>query len=330
MPQKQDKCAYCRAILFEDEDVVYCPECGAPHHRDCYNQLGECANKANHGLEIPMEEEVEGENQPEQEERPQGIPFDRDGHVCARCGKRSTSDTLFCPYCGTPFVEAGQQRQGGFTGAYSTFPNIDPYGGVNPNESLDGHVVSEVASYVRVNTQRYIPIFKRSADQNKKTGWNWSAFLFTYIWLFFRKCYREGLVAVLFSLLATVMQTPWNISLYTYLTTNNITIEALLPKTEAAYDHLLNLAQSIPPIAWVLYFLGTILIVAVSVVFGMYGDYLYRKRVSIRLDEIKKDDRFAADVTSAIIAAGGCNVFSAAAIMYAMNFISNLILTFFG
>ena len=47
-PQKQDKCAYCHALLFEEDDVVYCPECGAPHHRDCYNQLGECANKANH------------------------------------------------------------------------------------------------------------------------------------------------------------------------------------------------------------------------------------------------------------------------------------------
>ena len=30
-------------------DRVVCPECGAPHHRECYNKNGGCAFTAQHG-----------------------------------------------------------------------------------------------------------------------------------------------------------------------------------------------------------------------------------------------------------------------------------------
>ena len=44
-------CVRCHAYLFDDDDVVYCPVCGAPHHRDCYNELGHCALEALHGTD---------------------------------------------------------------------------------------------------------------------------------------------------------------------------------------------------------------------------------------------------------------------------------------
>ena len=42
MSQNENKisCAVCNAYLFEEDDVVYCPVCGAPHHRECYNSIG--------------------------------------------------------------------------------------------------------------------------------------------------------------------------------------------------------------------------------------------------------------------------------------------------
>lgn len=329
MPQKEQKCAYCHAILFEDDDVVYCHECGAPHHRDCYNQLGECARKALHGQNFEADAADDSQPAYEAEPRPQGVPLDRDGHVCEKCGKRSTSDTLFCPYCGTPFVEAGK-RQPDYSGTSytSTIPGFDPYGGVDPNGELDGHTVSETASYVRVNTQHYIPVFKKLRDENRTTGWNWAGFALTYIWLFFRKCYREGFVAVLFSLLATIMQAPWSVSFYNFMNSNNLKVEDLLRQTAQANELLIEMVQSIPIFAWVLYLAGTVITVLVHLAVARYGNYLYRMRVSKRITQIKEDERFT-DKTSAIASAGGCNIFSAAAIMYAMNFISNFILTFF-
>ena len=44
-------CALCHAYLFAEDDVVYCPECGAPHHRECYNKLNKCALEELHGTE---------------------------------------------------------------------------------------------------------------------------------------------------------------------------------------------------------------------------------------------------------------------------------------
>ena len=36
---EEEQCVVCHAYLFSDDDVVYCPECGAPHHRECYNGI---------------------------------------------------------------------------------------------------------------------------------------------------------------------------------------------------------------------------------------------------------------------------------------------------
>ena len=44
-------CALCHAYLFPEDDVVCCPECGAPHHRECYNSIGKCALEELHGTE---------------------------------------------------------------------------------------------------------------------------------------------------------------------------------------------------------------------------------------------------------------------------------------
>ena len=36
------KCPVCHAYLMEDDDIVVCPDCGAPHHRECWKSLGHC------------------------------------------------------------------------------------------------------------------------------------------------------------------------------------------------------------------------------------------------------------------------------------------------
>ena len=60
-----EKCALCKAYLFEEDDVVYCPECGAPHHRECYNGIGHCALDGLHGTENQYKKP-----QPEEKEVP--------------------------------------------------------------------------------------------------------------------------------------------------------------------------------------------------------------------------------------------------------------------
>ena len=46
---KNEKCAACGMKFFDDEDIVVCPECGAPYHRECWNRVGTCIHSAEHG-----------------------------------------------------------------------------------------------------------------------------------------------------------------------------------------------------------------------------------------------------------------------------------------
>ena len=38
------KCEYCKKIFTSTDDVVVCPDCGTPYHRECYIEAGECIN----------------------------------------------------------------------------------------------------------------------------------------------------------------------------------------------------------------------------------------------------------------------------------------------
>ena len=55
-------CVRCHAYLFPEDDVVYCPVCGAPHHRECYNELGHCALEEFHGTDKQYDRVAEEKN----------------------------------------------------------------------------------------------------------------------------------------------------------------------------------------------------------------------------------------------------------------------------
>ena len=42
-------CPVCEKPFQEGDDVVTCPDCGTPHHRECYDKLGRCENQNLHG-----------------------------------------------------------------------------------------------------------------------------------------------------------------------------------------------------------------------------------------------------------------------------------------
>ena len=41
-------CPYCGKNFESGDDIVVCPECGTPHHRDCYKEHSACANEEKH------------------------------------------------------------------------------------------------------------------------------------------------------------------------------------------------------------------------------------------------------------------------------------------
>ena len=45
---KKYKCPVCNKQFKDGDDIVVCPECGTPHHRECYKLTGHCVNQGLH------------------------------------------------------------------------------------------------------------------------------------------------------------------------------------------------------------------------------------------------------------------------------------------
>ncbi len=211
-PQKS--CALCHAYLFPEDDVVYCPECGAPHHRECYNSIGKCALLEFHGTENQYDkikqQEPEPEQQPEREEKPN---FE------------------------TPF------------GAYSP---IDFLGGVKPDSFIDdGVTAKQAATFVFSNTMRYIPKFVRLREKNK-ISWNFMAFLFPSGWFLSRKMYKNGIIAGIFEIIAILLTIPFQNTLYNLGITGWLYSAELVEKLAQNIDKIPPNVVYVAFIGWVI------------------------------------------------------------------------------
>ena len=104
MDYKGCKCASCHKVLKEGDDIVICPECGAPYHRECYAAEGRCVFSAKHGKDF---EYVPPEAKPD---------VNANGPICPVCHAQNPPDTLFCERCGQPMrggvpPQAAQSRR---------------------------------------------------------------------------------------------------------------------------------------------------------------------------------------------------------------------------
>ena len=175
MISQNDRCPVCGLPFADTDDVVYCPDCGTPHHRACWKQNGGCANASEHGQGFVWHS--------------QGAPEQASSDVrCPRCGKECAADTLVCPQCGHRFgMPQDNETQGFDYNADFFMRGIDD----DPTEDLDGVTVQEAAMFVQYRAADYVRKFKAQRD-GKTVGWNWAAFFFSPFWFFYRKAYRAG------------------------------------------------------------------------------------------------------------------------------------------
>lgn len=94
-PYLKQRCACCKGYFSGDEDIVTCPDCGAPVHRICWEKLGHCPYADKHGTgfewtpEIPKQKTDtppyfspdEPQQEPSDEEDPGYTRYDRNGNT---------------------------------------------------------------------------------------------------------------------------------------------------------------------------------------------------------------------------------------------------------
>lgn len=252
MSQNETKisCALCNAYLFEEDDVVYCPVCGAPHHRECYNSIGHCALESTHGTEnqydlLKKKNEVDKKPAPVINNTP-------------------INDTY------TPGDEI-----------FEGLPKMDFLGGVPADFEIEkGITAKEVRNFVISNTHRYIPKFTQLSKKNK-SSWNFIAFFFPCEWLLSRKMYKKGIIIGIFVILSTLASIPLN---NTLLNLGFFDIKS----GEAMVQFLMENLTNIHWASMVMAFLGSTLSLVLRSVVAMLGDFWYRGHVIDKIKEIKE------------------------------------------
>ena len=282
-------CVRCHAYLFPEDDIVYCPVCGAPHHRECYNQLGHCALEEFHGTDRQYdkvkarEEEQAAVEMPNTGENAEGLI------TCQMCHEKYDFALNACPKCGAPNIA----KAGG------SFVNFDFLGGVPADYDIgDGITADEAKRFVAANTPRYIPKFAVLNAKNK-LSWNWLAFLFPCGWMLSRKMYKNGVIAGLLTVISSLFYLPFMNAINNLGTTPGETQAQIM---QSIYEHLPKMGAAV--IAALL--AGFVLNIAVRILSALFGDYLYKQYAISSIKTIRAESE---DMDYDYRKKGGVNIF---------------------
>lgn len=294
MSQKLEgiSCAVCHAYLFPEDDVVYCPECGAPHHRDCYSSVGHCALDEFHGTERQYDKIKEAQITASRDEikaQESSESYGNDRINCNMCNEKYDKNRNSCPKCGSPNLS---KMGGGFAG-------FDFLGGVPADYDLgDGVTADQAKRFVAANTPRYIPKFA-SLNKSNRTSWNWMAFFFPCGWMLSRKMFKNGIVAGLLTVVATLLTLPFNNAIY----------NLGLMEAQGYAEIIANVSENLPEIGTAVIavaLIGTVLNLVIRIVSAIFGDYLYKSYV---VESIKNINAESDDAEYDYRKKGGVNLF---------------------
>lgn len=270
------QCSVCHQAFQAGDDIVVCPDCGAPYHRACYEQAGGCVYNARH------------------EEGFEWDPPHKAVHdvACPRCGTANHKEDAYCKNCGAPLHAqqgaAGQNPTGSAGAAYSgntgsgagthtaafdyeSFYN-NPYAGfyrpaIDPNEKMEDIPAAEWATYIGPSSRTYLNVFKQMELMHRKHAVSFSAMLFGPFYFFYRKAWKPAFLFLAADLLLNV---PTLMSLL------QLSGSALAPALSDGVMSALSWAASIASFL-------------LMVVRGMYGFYFYKKSAAERIRRIQAE-----------------------------------------
>lgn len=216
----QYKCPVCDERFKNGDDVVVCPECGAPHHRECYEKSGHCAYEDKHSEDFSFEE-ISNENTDSSNDANSNVT------VCPNCGEENPKATFYCNKCGFPLNEQDRKQntaqnaqntqsgangqpfnQGmppfGFGGAGAPF---DPMAGIKSDQPIAENITAgEMSKFVGKNTPYFMIVFNRIKSFNS-SRFNFAAFLFSGVYFLYRKMIAIGIIVALLVIGLTVGET---------------------------------------------------------------------------------------------------------------------------
>lgn len=275
-------CPICNEKFNENDEIVVCPECGTPHHRDCYNSLGECKNKELHKEGFSFEPTIE---EPK-------IDVLIDDEI------KKTSD-----FVNIVNVEFNGEEAKNDENLKSTIEEL--FKNINGKSTDQVHINNTPSSYYEAaigkNQNYYMPRFLIMEGTKKKKLLNVCAFVFPFAWAVYRKMYKLALLVfcVYIALMsATVAPLLSNEELtasmnacleedpqfYEKILLYNSGQSVTFTKTQSEFIEISNGITISPVIAY-----GTLFVsLAMKIFMGLFATKLYKEKLSKNIEKAKK------------------------------------------
>ena len=298
----QYKCPVCQERFQNGDDIVVCPDCGAPHHRACYEENRHCYYADRHGAGFSFEKEQVAQDASGQE--------NADVLTCPRCHAENEKTAFYCNSCGAPLSEdfnpqpgnanAQQNRGQGVPFGYGAgAPVFDPLVGLNSEDEIaPGVKVGEAAKYIGKNTPYYLLVFNKLKTMGSGK-FNFSAFLFSGAFFLYRKMYALGIVLVLAMIGLTVGSAYFMMSSNYFENYNN-----LLGELQNGTRISLFSSEMMTLMLPALMSLARLIIMAVC---GFTANRIYYKHCTKVITEVKKEEK-TEDLSKVLEAKGGVNL----------------------
>lgn len=306
MDKEEMRCGACNMPFKESDEIVYCPDCGTPIHRECWDKDKKCPNEDKHNTGF------EWTASPSEKRESTGKVGSDADFVCDVCGEelKPNDFIVVCPECGTPIHKECWDRE-------HKCPNearhIDDYdwneehrksyapppmekntavfnsvseffGEINRNPLKSGETgeeltccgvkQSELIAFLgseKISTPRLFVTFMNMANSKRKVSFNIFSGLFFPLYFFYRRMMGPGIILSLISIILS----PIIIFVFKDYSVFMSNSANALAQTLAAYSY------NMLPVAYALQFACI-----------LFTDYFYMKwcvRKILTIREICKD-----------------------------------------
>ena len=305
-------CDGCKKPFEENDDIVVCPVCGTPQHRECYEKNNCCVNEALHESGFSWHGDF---SEPKKEINNEKKP-DAESLVCPTCGHINPPGTTVCEVCGQKFTlfgvnllerdrkiieqldeeekaeeemrDVNETIESGMGTGADIERMIDARARIvapgltkeQEQEILCSHPIKRVLVFISGNALQYVNKF-RKIESTGHTTWNWAAFLFSPYWFFYRKLYKVGSIFLTLKVALTIFSIPYASNLSSAMQTLYEAAKTAASNTDAsflaAYDAAFKAAVPI--------YIISALFIILAVVSGAIADRVYKKYVTKKLTE---------------------------------------------
>jgi len=272
------QCDICKQAFTPESDVVVCPECGTPHHRHCYKELGHCVNEARHSEGFEW-------NSPAKAAVPNAI-------VCPRCHTENPKDASFCENCGAQLhTQVKGPKAPPVSPVFTSNTHQDRTSDIPPvtPKALEGEYndvsYKDMAVYIGESAPYYIYHFKNLFKNIKHfRPFSWSACFFDGFYFMYRKMWLEALFVIIISSILSVPS-------FLVMAAEMGIIEA------AAVNGIANLDLFMT--------IGSVLSIAFKIFLGYWAIPQYRKKVVKDIRRIKAGTATANDYYQTLVTKSG-------------------------